>query len=104
MGEKRGKAYRRWKTFTKYISKVKERMGWYVDDPNAPRGHRHPKNWKEMDTDDAHEVKMLKKTSTRWSSKWEDYDDHIRIKKIREESRKIIDNNLKDLEKDDYLQ
>jgi hypothetical protein len=94
MSKKRGRAFRRWKTFTKYVSKVKERMGWYVDDPNAPRGHRHPKNWKEMDTDDAHEVKMLKKTSTRWSSKWEDCEGKTRIKKMRQDDRNIIEDGL----------
>ena len=95
MSKKRGRAFRRWKAHTKYIARIKERMGWYVDDPNAPRGHRHPKNWKEMDTDDAHEVKQLKKTRTKWSSKWEDWDDHLRIKKIRQEGRDIIDEELK---------
>ena len=95
MGNSRGRAYRRWKTFTKYLANIRERMGWYVDDPNAPTGHRHPKSWKEMDTDDAHEVKMLKKTRTKWSSKWEDWDDHLRIKKIRQEGRDIIDEELK---------
>lgn len=95
MSKSRGRAYRRWKTFTKYLAKVKERMGWYVDDPNAPRGHRHPNTWKELDSDDAHDVKMLKKTSTRWSSKWEDYENHTRIKKIRQEGRDIIDEELK---------
>lgn len=93
-GNKRGRAFRRWKTHTKYVAKVKERMGWYVDDPNAPTGHRHPKSWKEMDTDDAHYVKMLKKTSTRWSSKWEDYDDKRRIKKIRQDDRNIIEDGM----------
>ena len=95
MSKKRGRAYRRWKTFTKYLAKVRERMGWYVDDPNAPRGRRHPKTWKELDRDDAHDVKMLKKTSTRWSSKWEDYENHIRIKKLRQEGRDEIDEQLK---------
>ena len=95
MSKKRGRAYRRWKTHTKYVAKVKERMGWYVDDPNAPRGYRHPKNWKEMDADDAHDVKMLKKTSTRWSSKWEDYEDKTRIKKMRQDGRNIIDGEIK---------
>jgi hypothetical protein len=96
MSKNRGRAFRRWKTHTKYVAKVKERMGWYVDDPNAPRGHRHPKNWKEMDTDDAHEVKMLKKTSTRWSSKWEDYEDKTRIKKIRQDDRNVIEDGLEE--------
>ena len=100
MSSNRGRAFRRWKTFTKYISKVKKRMGWFVDDQNAPRGHRHPNNWRELDTDEAHDVKMLKKTSTRWSSKWEDYDDKIRIKKIRQDSKNIIDEELNKEEKD----
>ena len=94
MENSRGRAYRRWKTFTKYLANIRERMGWYIDDPNAPRGHRHPKTWKELDTDDAHEVKQLKKTRTKWSSKWEDWDDHLRIKKIRQEGRDIIDEEL----------
>ena len=95
MSDNRGRAYRRWKTFTKYISKVKERMGWYVEDPNAPRGRRKAKNWRELDTDDAHYVKGLKKTTTRWSSKWKDYEGHIRIKKLRQEGKNEIDEKLK---------
>jgi len=96
MSNKRGRAYRRWKTFTKYVAKLKERMGWYVDDPNAPRGHRHPSSWKELDKDENNSyVKMLKKTSTKWSSKWEDADDHLRIKKLRREDKTLIDEELK---------
>ena len=95
MSNKRGRAYRRWKTFIKYVSKVKDRMGWYIDDPNAPRGRRHPKDWKELDkTNNNEEVKMLKKTSTRWSSKWEDAEDHIRIKKLRKDDKDVIDEAL----------
>ena len=94
MSESRGKAYRRWKTFTKYVAKLNERMGWYVDDPKTPRGHRHPKDWKELDSTDDNYVKMLKKTSTKWSSKWEDSDDHIRIKKMRQEGKNEIDEQL----------
>ena len=100
MSKNRGRAYRRWKTFTKYVEKLKERMGWYVDDPNAPRGHRHPKDWKELDNGKNNaEVKMLKKTSTKWSSKWEDADDHTRIKKLRREGKDLIDDELKGEEK-----
>jgi hypothetical protein len=99
MYTKRGRAFRRWKTFVKYVSKIKDRMGWYVEDQNAPKGHRHPNNWKEMDNDESHDVKMLKKTSTRWSSKWEDCDDHIRIKKIRQNNKNIIDDELTKIEK-----
>ena len=100
MSKNRGRAYRRWKTFTKYVEKLKERMGWYVDDPNAPRGHRHPNNWKELDVDENNNyVKMLKKTSTKWSSKWEDSDDHIRIKKMRRDNKNLIDDELKGEEK-----
>lgn len=94
MSKKRGRAFRRWKTHTKYVAKIKERMGWYVDDPNAPKGHRHPNSWKELDTDDFHSVKMLKKTTTRWSSKWEDCDDKARIKKMRQDGKDIIDEEL----------
>lgn len=99
MSKKRGRAYRRWKTFTKYVEKLKERMGWYVDDPNAPRGHRHPKDWKELDSTKDNYVKILKKTSTKWSSKWEDADDHTRIKKLRREGKDLIDDELKGEEK-----
>jgi len=94
MGNKRGRAYRRWKTFTKYVSKVKDRMGWYVDDPNAPRGHRNPKNWKELDSTEDNYVKMLKKTATKWSSKWEDVENHIKIKKIRQDDRNVIEDGM----------
>jgi hypothetical protein len=99
MSKNRGRAYRRWKTFTKYVEKLKERMGWYVDDPNAPRGHRHPKDWKELDSTEDNYVKILKKTSTKWSSKWEDADDHTRIKKLRREGKDLIDDELKGEEK-----
>lgn len=99
MSKKRGRAYRRWKTFTKYVEKLKERMGWYVDDPNAPRGHRHPKDWRELDSTEDNYVKILKKTSTKWSSKWEDADDHTRIKKLRREGKDLIDDELKGGEK-----
>jgi hypothetical protein len=96
MNETRGKAFRRWKTLTKYVAKLNERMGWHVPDPNTPKGYRHPKDWKELDNGKNNsEVKMLKKTSTRWSSKWEDYENHTRIKKIRQEGRDIIDEELK---------
>ena len=94
MSNKRGRAFRRWKTFTKYVSKLNERMGWHIADPNAPRGSRHPKNWQEMDRDDFHEAKMLKKTATRWSSKWEDADDKRRIKKMRKEDKDSINDEL----------
>ena len=96
MSKKRGRAYRRWKTFIKYVAKLKERMGWYIYDPNAPRGLRHPTSWKELDVDENNNyVKMLKKTSTKWSSKWEDSDDHIRIKKLRRKGKDLIDDELK---------
>lgn len=94
MSNKRGRAFRRWKTFTKYVAKLNERMGWHVADPNAPRGSRHPKNWQEMDRDDFHEAKMLKKTATRWSSKWEDADDKRRIRKMREDDKNAIEDGL----------
>lgn len=95
MGKNRGRAFRRWKTFTKYVSKIKDRMGWYVDDPNAPRGYRHPKNWKELDSTEDNYVKMLRKTTTRWSSKWEDVEDHTRIKKIRQDDKNVIEDGMK---------
>ena len=95
MSKTRGRAFRRWKTFTKYVSKIKDRMGWYVDDPNTPKGHRHPRSWKELDIDkDNSYVKMLKKTSTKWSSKWEDADDHRRIKKMRQDGKDEIEKEL----------
>lgn len=96
MSKTRGRAFRRWKTFTKYVAKLNDRMGWRVADSNAPKGSRHPKNWQEMDRDDFHEAKMLKKTSTRWSSKWEDAEDHTRIKKIRQDEKNAIDEELND--------
>ena len=95
MEDKRGRAFRRWKTFVKYVAKIRERMSWYINDSTAPPfGRRHPKDWKEMDTDGEHIVKQLKKTATKWSSKWEDYYDKTRNKKIRQANKKLIDEEL----------
>jgi hypothetical protein len=38
---------------------------------------------------------MLKKTSTKWSSKWEDAYDNLRIKKLRREDKTLIDEELR---------
>ena len=92
--EKRDRAYRRWKTFNKFVSRVKKRLDWFVRDSTTPSGIREAKNWKELNTDDQHEIKMLKKTSIRYSSKWQDYYDHIKIKKLRKDGKNIIDEEL----------
>lgn len=96
MGKKRDKAYRIWKDAMKYISKLKENYYyWIIKDSSAPKGYRKAKNWKEIDNDNS-EAKLYKKTMVRLSSKWGKYEDHIRIKKLREESRKMIDDELKE--------
>ena len=50
--DKRGKAYRLWTAYLKYVSRVNRNLYyWRVKDENAPRGYRDAKNWKELDAD-----------------------------------------------------
>lgn len=90
--DKRGKAYRIWKDKLKYISRLNRNLYyWTVKDENAPKGWRGAKNWKELDTPDS-KAKQYKKTSTKWTSVWDKLDAHLKIKKIRKESRDLTNN------------
>lgn len=102
----RGKAYNIWKTKSKYISRLKKNMYYLLvaDEEKVYsvktgkiikyKNWRRPRTWKELDEKGGHS-KLLKKTSVIWKKgKWEKADDHNRIKGLREESRKIIDEEL----------
>ena len=98
----RGKAYNIWKSKSKYISRLKKHMYyWLVVDSEHRRKDgklikhwRRPKNWKELDQKNSHS-KLLKKTTCIYKKhKWEKVYDHNRIKDLRDESRKIIDEEL----------
>ena len=54
---------------------------------------RSPKSWKEADKNS----KYLKDTPTPYKDPWKKYDDKKTIKSIREDSKKIIDEELGDL-------
>ena len=48
--DKRGKAYRLWTAYLKYVSRLNRNLYyWSVKDENAPRGYRDAKNWKELE-------------------------------------------------------
>ena len=102
----RGKAYNIWKAKSKYISRLKKRMySMLVADKKKTiitdtgkrieiKQWRKPCSWRELDEKGGHS-KLLRNTSVIWKkSKWEKVDDHARIKGLREESRKIIDEEL----------
>ena len=103
MSSKRGRAYRRWKTLLKYVSRVKENMYyWKVTDDaeSTKKGYfyrrkwRSPESWKELDEKGGH-IKLLKNSaSVTKKTKWEKIDDRNRIKEIREESKRIINNEI----------
>ena len=101
--DNRGKAYRRWKTFSKYVSRIKERL-YYMKvqygevEAVTTNGKifkkklwRSPESWKE-----AEEVcsKQLKKTPTPYTEPWKKVYDRQNIKKIREDSKNIINEEL----------
>ena len=111
MAKKKGRAYRRWKTITKYVSRIKKRMYWmrvqygeYEDDFNGIKRKRvlwrRPESWKEADGVDSTGAKSLKDTPTPYSEPWKKRESHRRIKEIREESKRIIDNELNTEEND----
>ena len=100
----RGKAYRRWKSLSKYINRLKKRLSWIrVEYGEVEMSHdnikykrklwRSPKSWKEADKNS----KYLKDTPTPYKDPWKKYDDKKTIKSIREDSKKIIDEELGDL-------
>jgi hypothetical protein len=99
----KGRAYRRWRSLLKYISRLKKNMYyWKVTDDSEPtkKGYsymkkwRNPESWKELDEKGGH-AKLLKDTASFVKkTKWEKIDDRNRIKDLREESKRIIDNEL----------
>ena len=104
----RGKAYNIWKTKSKYISRLKKNMynmlvadeekAYYVKASKIIvkyyKNWRRPRTWKELDEKGGHS-KLLKKTPVIYKkSKWDKVDDRNRIKDLREESRKLIDEEL----------
>ena len=72
----------------KYISKLRKNLYYWT--VNGKR----PKDWREMDT--AKEAKMYKKTSVKYSFKWDKVDDHRRIKASREEGKDVINKELEE--------
>ena len=98
---KRGKAFRMWKSHTKYVSRINKNIYyWNIKDDNAPRGYRDAKNWKELDSDPSSKVKQYKKTATKWTYKCDQYDAHKKVKTLRKESKDLTNNTLKELDHD----
>jgi hypothetical protein len=107
--EKRGKAYRRWKTLTKYISRIKKRLYYMkvqydeveVIDKNGlvykKKLWRSPESWKEADEIDSAGSKLLKDTPTPYTDPWKKTQDKKSIKELREDNRRIIDEELNEL-------
>jgi hypothetical protein len=108
--KKRGKAYRRWKTLTKYVSRIKKRL-YYMQvqydeyDTVTPSGvaykrklWRSPENWKEADKTDSAGTKLLKKTPTPYTDPWKKISDKKTIKELRENNRRIINDELNELQ------
>ena len=94
--DKRGKAYRLWTAYLKYVSRINRNLYyWKVKDENSPRGYRDAKNWKELDADPESKVKLYKKTSKHWREMWKKIESHQKVKKTRKESRDLENNTLK---------
>lgn len=102
----RGKAYRRWKTFSKYVSRIKKRL-YYMKvqygevDTISTNGKvfkrklwRSPESWKEADETGSSGSKFLKDTPTPYTDLWKKMDDKKYIKELREEARRIINEEL----------
>lgn len=101
----KGRAERRWKTFAKYVSRIKKRLYWmkvqygeYEADFNGVKYKRvlwrQPKDWKEADGVDSTGSKSLKDTPTPYKEPWKDVYDRQRIKDLRDESKRIIEDEL----------
>lgn len=97
----RGKAYRLWRSHSKYVSRIKKNLHyWMVKDESVPRKWRHAKNWKELDSDPTSNVKFYKKTAKKWTYRCDQYDAHKKVKDIRKESKDIENNTLKQSDDD----
>lgn len=102
----RGKAYRRWKTFSKYVTRIKNRLSWmrvqygettYTDIDGKEHKRtlwRSPKDWKEADASDTTGAKTLKDTPTIDTWAWKDVEHRREIKSMRRDSKRIIDEEL----------
>lgn len=102
----KGRAYRRWKNISKYISRLKENVHrWLVYDPSQNRRspYRNAKDWKDLD-ENSKFVKVLKKTVTRYTDPYDKIERHKGIKKARREGKKIIDVELSTLDKKKLLE
>ena len=107
--KKRGKAYRRWKTLTKYVSRIKKRLYYMKVQYNEidavtndgvvykKKLWRSPESWKEADKTDSAGSKLLKKTPTPYKDPWKKTYDKKNIKELRENNRRIIDEELNEL-------
>ena len=102
----RGKAWNRWKTHLKYISRLKKHMYyWLVQDGEKTLNNgrvvkiwRKPKSWKELDEKGGHSKLLRDTPSIEKKAKWEKVDDKRRIKSSREEGKKIIDEELNNID------
>lgn len=92
----RGKAYRRWKTISKYITRLKNvAHKWVILDPSPNRKskYRDAKSWKDLDSN-SHHAKILKNTTVRSSSEFNKIDRHHAVKNARRDAKKIIGEEL----------
>ena len=102
----RGREYRRWKSFSKYVSRIKKRLHWmqvqygeatYVSSSGKEwvrKLWRHPKDWKEADSNSSTAAKSLKKTPTPYKRWWDRLEARKVIKDLRSESKRIINDEL----------
>ena len=83
---------------------MKVQYGEYETDFNGIKYKRAlwrtPESWKEADGKDSTGAKSLKDTPTPYKDPWKKSEDKKRIKEMREESRRIIDNELNDKDND----
>ena len=92
----KGRAYRRWKGFSKYISRLKENVHkWLIYDPSENRRspYRDAKNWKDLD-ENGKFTKQLKDTVTKYTGQYDKIEQHKKVKKSRREAKKTIDEEL----------
>ena len=91
----KGRAYRRWKGFSKYISRLKKNVHkWLIYDQseNRPSPYRDAKDWKDLDENA--NVKSLKDTVTRNTYQYDKIERHKKVKESRREAKKTIDEEL----------
>ena len=92
----KGRAYRRWKCFSKYISRLKKNVHkWLIYDPSENRRskYRDAKDWKDLD-ENGKFAKQLKDTVTKYTHTYDKIQRHQKVKKSRRESKKRIDEEM----------